>query len=80
MIDVQKVKDIRGKLISLKELQVILNISRMSIYRLFESKELVASKWGGKVVVNGNQVFELLKKRRLLTDDIIDNRFIGTQD
>ena len=80
MIDLKKVKDIRGKLISLKELQVILNISRMSIYRLFENKELVACKWGGKVVVNGNQVYELLKKRKLLTDDIIDNRFIGTQD
>jgi DNA-binding winged helix-turn-helix (wHTH) protein len=80
MIDVQKVKDIRGKLISLKELQVILNISRMSIYRLFEKKELVARKWGGKVVVNGTLVYELLKKRKLLTDEKIDNRFIGAED
>ncbi len=69
MINFERIKNSRNKLIGTKELIEILGFSKMSLFRLNKSKELVpTTTWNGKLYYSGEDVYQFLSKRRLLID------------
>lgn len=70
MINYEMLEASRKKLVSLKELMEILKMSKMSIYRLFEKRELIpTTKFNGKIYISGDDVYKFVIKKNLLTDD-----------
>lgn len=72
MINYKMLEESRKKLVSLKELMEILKMSKMSIYRLCERKELIPkTKYNGRIYFSGVDIYDYVVKKRLLTDDSI---------
>jgi hypothetical protein len=72
MINTERIKNSRNKLIGTKELIELLGFSKMSLFRLNKRKELVpTTTWNGKVYYSGEDVYKLVCKKKLLVDDTI---------
>jgi hypothetical protein len=70
MINTERIKNSRNKLIGTKELIELLGFSKMSLFRLNKRKELVpTTTWNGKVYYSGEDVYNLVRKKKLLVDD-----------
>lgn len=62
MINYEMLQASRKKLVSLKELMEILKMSKMSVYRLCEKKELMpTTKYNGKIYFSGEDVYKFTK-------------------
>lgn len=72
MINTERIKNSRNKLIGTKELIEMLGFSKMSLFRLNKRKELTpTTTWNGKLYYSGEEVYNYLIKKKLLTDDTI---------
>jgi hypothetical protein len=72
MINYKKLEESRKKLVGLKDLIEILMMSKMSIYRLCERKELMPiTKYNGRIYFSGEDIYNYVVKKRLLNDYII---------
>lgn len=72
MINYKMLEASRKKLVSLKELMEILMMSKMSIYRLCERKELIpTTKYNGRIYFSGEDIYNFVVKKKLLIDDAI---------
>lgn len=73
MINTERIKNSRNKLIGTKELTELLGLSKMSLFRLKKSKELEpTTTWNGKVYYSGEDVYNLVCKKKLLVDEAIN--------